>query len=209
MTAFGEIRLIAISDLAHVSAAALLDRWERLAAAAKPGSVAVDLREPQLPARTVVELGTSLGRIARAHQQHLIVNDRLDVAKLLGASAVHLREDSVASADARQLLLGVPILRACHRVADVTLVDAEAVLLSPILKPRKGNAALGLEGLRAARARLDEAESETRLFALGGIDVDGAAECVRAGADGVAAIGAAFGVESSLELLRALGIERP
>ena len=209
MSFFAEIRLIAISDLARLPAATLFERWQRLAAAAKPGSVAVDLREPALSGRALAELGAALGRIARAEQQHLIVNDRLDIAKLLDASALHLREDSVASVEARQFLPGVPIVRACHRVADVALVDADAVLLSPILEPRKGNAALGLEGLRDARARLDEVRSSTRLFALGGVDAQRAAECLRAGADGVAAIGAAFGTESPLELLRALGVERP
>lgn len=208
MNPFAPLRLIALTDLEQAPAQVLLERWERLAAAAAPGTVAVDLRAPHAPARRLVELGSGLARMARAHGQRLLVNDRLDLARLLGADAVHLREDSVASADARRYIPGVPLLRACHQPSEVSSVQADAVLLSPILEARKGNAPLGLDALRRARRLLEDAGQGGRLFALGGIDARRAPDCIAAGAHGVAALGAALGAESATALLRSLGIER-
>ncbi|HET9933858.1 MAG TPA: thiamine phosphate synthase [Polyangiaceae bacterium] len=208
MSCFDGLRLVAITDLEELPGAKVVERWERLAGLAVPGRVAIDLRGPRAAARSLLELGAALARVARSQQQLLIVNDRLDVARLLAADALHLREDSVTSGEARQFCPGVPILRACHRPADVALVDADAVLLSPILAARKGNAALGVEALREARARLDAQAGSVRLFALGGIDAAGAPNCIDAGAHGVAAIGAALGAESPRDLLQALRIAR-
>lgn len=218
MTWLDELRLVAITDLQQTNLSLLVERWQQLAASAREGSVAIDLRALGQPARQLVEIGTELGRIARAHGQRLLVNDRLDVTHLLEADGIHLREDSVAEADAREYFqrfataTSLPrdgvIFRACHSVVSAARIDADAVFLSPILEARKGNPALGVEALTEARASLEHAGKATRLFALGGVDASHAAQCLAAGAHGVAAIGAALGSESPLALLDALGIRR-
>jgi thiamine monophosphate synthase len=103
------------------------------------------------------------------------------------------------------------ISRAWHSPAQIPgeALDADALVLSPVLAPRKGAEALGLEALAAARTTLDYAAMHARrrplLYALGGIDAAGAARCIEAGVDGVAAIGATFEADP-LPLLEALGI---
>jgi thiamine-phosphate pyrophosphorylase len=202
-------RLIAITDTALVPADLLAARLAALVTRARPGSVAIQLRDHQLSARARLELGRRLLEIARREAAPLIVNDRLDLALALGAQGVHLGERSVAPADARRLLPKAWISRACHdpdRVADAPEVDA--VLLSPILSTRKGRPALGLCALRRARQLLP---ASIALIALGGIDAEGAARCLEAGADAVAAIGSvlAGSDERSLDaLLDALQIRR-
>jgi thiamine-phosphate pyrophosphorylase len=218
VTWLDELRLVAITDLQQINPSLLVERWQRLAASAREGSVAIDLRAPGQPARQLVEIGTELGRIARTHGQRFLVNDRLDVLHLLEADGIHLREDSVAVADARdyfqRFAAATPlsrdgvIFRACHSVVSAAHSDADASFLSPILEARKGNPALGVEALREARAALEHAGKATRLFALGGVDASRAAQCLAAGAHGVAAMGAALGGESQLALLDALGIRR-
>lgn len=138
----------------------------------------------------------------------MIVNDRLDLAQLLAADGVHLGEGGVETARARGLFASAFVVRACHVPERVAEVDADIVLLSPILAERKGNLPLGVVGLATAAARLCAVNRASKLFALGGVDAEGAARCLAAGASGVAAIAGVFADESPLPLLRALGIER-
>jgi len=203
-----ELRLVAISDLERIEPHTLVARWEALAHAARPGSVAIDLRAPGRPARALFELGEALKQVALRHAQLFVVNERIDLALLLAADALHLREDSVDTAAARRLVGNLPVIRACHSAFDVPSLDADAALLSPVLEARKGNAPLGLAALRAAKDALSAAGKRTRLIALGGVDAARASGCIDAGADAVAAIGSALGDVSALRLLRALELER-
>ncbi|MEO8183575.1 MAG: thiamine phosphate synthase, partial [Deltaproteobacteria bacterium] len=190
---------------------------QALLAAACPGSVQVLLRDRQLPIRERRELGERLRRTTRAHGHSLSVSDRLDLAWLLDADAVHLGEDSVVASDARAF--GVAhgrswwISTACHSPEAIASLTADAALLSPVVAPRKGNPALGLDGLARAvlaRQRRDAAFGGCALYALGGVTRHDAAELLAAGADVVALIGELFVPGAGLELLAALGIlERP
>ena len=152
--------------------------------------------------------GARLRELTRAWGQALIVNDRLDWARELGADAIHLKERSVFPDDARRFWATRGVYRACHEPEAVAELEADGVLLSPILAARKGNPALGLPALERARAVIDASGRATRLFALGGVDATNAAACVAAGAHGVAVIGAVFDVADVTPLVRALGIER-
>jgi thiamine-phosphate pyrophosphorylase len=200
-------RLVAITDLQRFSAEHTLAVWHALAASARAGSVAVQLRAPGEPARRLLELGAALKAIAVSHGQWLIVNDRLDLAALLEADAVHLGEASVSVVDTRRVL-NAPLFRACHAPLAVSGLGADALLLSPIAAPRKGAPALGLPALRTAAEALAQAGEPTRLYALGGITPEAVEGCLSAGAFGVAAIEGVFADKDLEPWLRALGIAR-
>jgi thiamine-phosphate pyrophosphorylase len=198
-------RLIAITDTAVVPVGRLEERLEILCAAAAAASVVIQLRDRELGVRERLGLGRRLCAIARQHGQLLAVNDRLDLALLLGADWVHLGESSVEPADARRLVgPAMMISRACHDPHTAQPRGADAIVLSPVLAARKGNPALGVgvaaQARRAAQAAL--------LYALGGVDAAGAARCLAAGFDGVAAIGAVLGRPDPRPLLEANGIAR-
>jgi thiamine-phosphate pyrophosphorylase len=209
VNALPALRLIAITDLGLLDGRQIIDAWEQLATSAQPGSVALDLRAPGASARALLELGEELKAVALWHEQRLLVSERLDLALLLDADALHLGENSVASSRVRSTLGDKPLLRACHDVTQVDAVDAEMVLLSPILEARKGKRALGLAALTEGRSRLDSAGRAQRLFALGGVDAARAKACLEAGAHGVAAISGVFGGADPKLLLAAVGILRP
>jgi thiamine monophosphate synthase len=86
-------------------------------------------------------------------------------------------------------------------------LDVDAVLLSPVLESKKGRAMLGLSALTVARSALTNSGRKTALLALGGVTAAHAAECLLAGADGVAVIGAVLRGEGRA-LVRALRIGR-
>jgi len=165
----------------------------------------VQLRARPLSDREKLALGRSLRALTRRHRQLLCVNDRCDLALLLEADGVHLGEASVSVEDARRLAGALWISRACHDPARARSEGADALLLSPILAPRKGNAALGLRALATARSA-SEPGSRPLIYALGGIDAEGARRCLGHGADGVAVMGAIFGGGDPLPLLDALGL---
>ena len=208
MSAFDRLRLLVVSDATRFGERGVLDGWQRVARAAQPGTLAIDLRERGLSARAQLALGERLAAIARGTGQLVVVNDRLDLALLLGADGVHLGEASVESEVARRLVPGAFVIRACHQPERVEAMDCEIILLSPILAARKGNPPLGVAALSAAAARLRASQPRPLLFALGGVDAAGAGRCVDAGAAGVAAISGVFATSDPMPLLRALGVAR-
>jgi thiamine-phosphate pyrophosphorylase len=200
-------RLVAISDRRVASAEVTLERFFELGRLAQPGSVIFQLRDLELSVRERMRFGLNMARLAREVGQRFLVNDRVDLAVLLGADGVHLGERSIDTRDARSLVGGALISRACHEPVVVGRLAADAVLLSPLAEARKGRQALGLDGLRRARESIAQHQGRALLFALGGISARVAAECRAAGADGVAVVGAVLRGEGA-ELVRALGIER-
>jgi thiamine-phosphate pyrophosphorylase len=184
-------RIVQITDSTALPEAAL---FARIASASRlpieRRRFAVQLRDPGLSGRALADLGVRLRAVTRACGVALIVNDRLDLARALGADGAHLGRRSLTVADARALLGPAAwISVACHDVDDViraATAGADAVTLSPIFaSPGKGRP-LGLPALQAARAALGALP--TALHALGGVDLATAPACFAAGADGVASI---------------------
>jgi len=200
-------RLIVITDTTRVDVPRLLVRVDALAARAAPGSVMVQLRDRELDLAARLELGRRLRALTRARGQWLAVNDRIDLALLLEADALHLGERSVSAPDARRLWGDGWISRACHDPEAAMAAGADAVILSPVLAPRKGSPALGAAALGRARARLAAGSSPAALLvALGGVTAATARACLGAGADAVAAIGAALEEDDPGPLLAAVGV---
>lgn len=205
-------RLIAITDRQVATAEQTLARFEHLARAARPRSVLFQLRDRELSARERLAFGQQLKALSVAADQGFQVNDRLDLALLLGADAVHLGESSVVAADARRLLgAACFVTSACHEPEGAVDVGVDGWLVSPVAAERKGRPPLGLGVLRDFHARW-LAAAGTRglpaLYALGGVDAGNARACLDAGATGVAVIGAALAALDPLPLLRALDIAR-
>lgn len=206
------VRLIAISDTSLLPIDQLVVRLGRLAALARPRTLALLLRDHVLGGRQRLALGERLRDIARQQQQALWVADRADLALLLDADVLHLGEASVSARAVRSLLPSrMQISRAWHHAfggdRDPELVGVDGLLVSPVLEPRKGRAALGLPALKALGEQLRARHQAHSLFALGGVSATNAAACLDAGASGVAAIGAALATDAG-PLLQALGIRR-
>ncbi len=197
-------RLIAITDAQSYGADVTVSRMQTLCALARPGTVAVQLRDTGLPIRDRLELGQRLRELTRRYAQRLLVNDRIDLAWLLSADGVHLGEASLVVADARRAFaargMRCWVSAATHEVQSNT--EADALLLAPIFSSRKGLSPLGLPTL----TRQSRATPNAKVYALGGVGTEQAKLCAKCGAYGVAAISSAYETPqpllSSLELLR-------
>jgi thiamine-phosphate pyrophosphorylase len=161
---------------------ALLGFIER---AIREGVDFIQIREKDLCARDLLDLTRRALALAHPHVSKVLVNSRVDVALAAGAHGVHLPAESIAPRDLRAIapagfLIGV----STHTLDELHAAEREGAdfaVFGPVFteKPR----AVGIERLReAARA------VSLPVLALGGIDKTNAAECLAAGAAGVAGI---------------------
>ena len=175
----------------------------RIAAAANAGVDAIQLREKDLTARELVELGLRAAELVRANSSNssmrtkLLINSRVDVSIATGAAGVHLRSDDLSAADARAVfvhagasspLIGV----SCHTVQEVLLAEgqgADFAVYGPVFeKASQASEPTGLVGLEEVCRRPGATQHRMPIVALGGIHTTNAVACLAAGASGVAGI---------------------
>lgn len=146
----------------------------------------VQVRDKTLAAREL------LAAVKRAMESgaKVLVNTRMDVALAAGAAGLHLPAGSIAAARWRAIappgfLIGV----SCHTTGEARAAETEGadyVFFGPVFAPISKALDLEPRGLEG----LSEAGRAVRIpvFALGGITWRNAAECIKAGAAGIAGI---------------------
>ena len=167
----------------------LVDELETARIAVERGATVVQWRLKDAPRVDVVERGRATRSLCARHGVPFVVNDDVEAALMLGADGVHLGRDDRGAEAAREqgLLLGL----SASNLGEAQAADGNCdyIGVGPIWStPSKADAGppIGLEGLREICA-----EVSTPVVAIGGIDALNAADCIRAGADGVAVIRAA------------------
>jgi thiamine-phosphate pyrophosphorylase len=175
---------------------------ERIRAAIEAGADWVQIREKDLPARDLTALAREAVIIAAAARNPglagkaaILINDRLDVAIASGASGVHLGRESAPAREVVRWCRGgsapadFRVGVSCHSLDETREAEsagAAYVFLGPVYNTpskRRFGAPLGIE-------RLAEVCRCVRIpvIAIGGVNAENAAECVGAGAAGIAAI---------------------
>ncbi len=159
------------------------------ASAFRPAGV-VQLRAKGLSARQMVALAREVKAALGSNGPPFLINDRADVAAIVGADGVHLGQDDITPAAARAILGPDAIVGlSTHSVAQaITALDVDYVAIGPVFPTRTKRDAepvVGLDGVRAVRAQV-----RCPLVAIGGIDLERAPAVRAAGADLVAMIGA-------------------
>lgn len=149
------------------------------------------LREKQLSARVLYDLTKAIAKLSRGSNTKLLVNDRADVAAAAGADGVHLTTTSLPAGAIRksfgkQFVIGVST-HSEEEAAAARAASADFVVFGPVFetpdKLRHGQPQ-GLVKLKA----IASAMGDFPVLALGGVGVERVAECLDAGASGVAAI---------------------
>ena len=172
------------------SAAAQLTALERqLDEAVEAGIDLIQLREGDLSARDLLALAARVANRARQTRTRVLVNDRADVSLSIQDVGLHLKSDgppvsAVRPMGGRDRLIG----RSAHDPVDVRLAGGADYLIFGTVFPSAskppGAPAAGVDALGRAAAAVT-----IPVLAIGGVTPERVAECQRAGAAGIAAIG--------------------
>ncbi|MCP3678331.1 MAG: thiamine phosphate synthase [Deltaproteobacteria bacterium] len=202
-----DFQLYLITDRRGTGGRGLVDVVEM---ALRGGVGAVQLREKDLSARELMELGSELRKVTRRYGARFLINDRVDIALALDCDGVHLGQRGISPRDARKLLgksalIGV----STHGIEEARRAEedgADFITLGPVFHtPSKASYGdpIGIEQIGRVKG-----EVSLPIFALGGIREERVREVMDGGADGIAVISAILTAkkpsEATASLVRAL-----
>ncbi len=174
-----------LSGLSHA------EQVRRLAAA---GAALIQLREKHLPADQFYAEAVNAVAAAREAGVILLINDRVDIAKMTGADGVHLGRDDLPPAAARQLLGRDAIIGlSTHSITEATAAAREPVdyvAFGPIFRTDTKPDTEPVVGL-GQLAEIRNALPNIPLVAIGGINAENITAVIEAGADSAAVISSA------------------
>ena len=194
--------LYLVSDRSALPATSLQDAVESCLAA---GLKAVQLREKDLAVRDLLGLAHALRDSTRRHGARLLINDRADVALAVGADGVQRAGTSLPVSALRAIsppgfLLGASV----HDIDEARAAAAEGadfLLFGPVYdtpSKRQYGPPQGLAALEKVSAAVN-----TPVLGVGGVTPERVGEVTRAGAAGVAVIGAILGSERPADAVKA------
>jgi thiamine-phosphate pyrophosphorylase len=156
------------------------------------GARILQLRLKDVSSRDFLAAARAIVALCRHHGALMIVNDRVDIAKLSGADGVHVGQDDLPLAEARAIMgpraiVGVSThnveqARAAH-AAGADYIGFGAIFSGGLKNVRD---AQGLDRLRAVRAALTSPDFP--IVAIGGITEATMPDVLAAGADAAAII---------------------
>lgn len=154
------------------------------------GARFVQIRAKHLPGAAFLDLCEAMVEAAHAYAR-VIVNDRVDLARMAGAAGAHVGQDDLPPAAARAQLGAEAIIGfSTHDIAQIEAAVREPVsyvAVGPVFGTRTkdtGYDAVGLGLVSAAAARA----TGRPIVAIGGVTLENAASIIDAGAACVAVI---------------------
>jgi len=178
------------------------------------GARFIQLREKHAPAKVFYADAQKALEIARRHGAKIIINDRVDIALALKADGLHLGQDDLPPAKAREILGENAIIgfstHSVRQAIEAAQLPVDYVAIGPVFTTdtkENPDEPVGLEGVEEVRAAI----GDFPLVAIGGISATRAREVFRAGADSLAIIKAllfpAENIAENLKLLQSFSPE--
>ncbi len=178
-----------------------LDLVEAAAQLRDAGCTLIQFRNKSEPAGAILAQALRLRDQLPPTAVRLLLNDRVDLARLSAADGAHIGQTDLAPADARRVLAPGQILGlSTHtlpqfRAALDEPVDYLAIgPIFPTSTKSDADSVVGLDLLRQVRALTDKP-----IVAIGGITLANAGSVIEAGADSVAVISALLSPASNLD----------
>lgn len=176
-------RIYGILDLGYVQPANV----GRAAAAMIEGGIdVVQLRAKARPIDEVAALAAEVHAIAKPHGVPLVINDHPQVAREISAEGVHVGQDDLSVAEARELAGGDCFVgkstHSLEQASQAATEGADYIGFGPLFAtPTKPDyAAIGLRDIREVHQRV-----QLPIFCIGGIKLHNLGQVVAAGAERV------------------------
>ena len=188
-----DLRVYAIVDPEHAGGHALPDLARMVAAG---GATLVQLRDKVHDTAAMIALARAI-KAALPPDVPLIVNDRVDVARDAGADGVHLGQEDMAVAQARDILGPVPFIGLSIK----TVAQAQAAPLGILdyvgiggvfgtVSKNNTSKPIGPDGLARIVRVFRDRIGNFPMCGIAGITTANAAQVIAAGVDGVSVISA-------------------
>lgn len=189
-------------DLKHMGIYIISDNEETLIDCARRGARIIQIRDKISGSKEILRksrlIKTQIDKLD--HKVIFIINDRPDIASLIGADGVHVGQDDMSIDDARQIVGPHKIVGKSTHGIDQALSaveeGADYIGVGPLWKTptKEGRSAVGLEYLKQV---VDQVHIP--YVAIGGIDLGNIEEVISLGCKNVAVVRAANDIE---ELIR-------
>jgi thiamine-phosphate pyrophosphorylase len=161
-------------------------------------------RDKTPSSRELLHASQALCLTVRQHGGTFLVNDRADISRLAGASGVHLGQDDLSVAAAREVVgTGCLIGLSTHNLPQFEAAvesSADYIAVGPIF-PTTGkhnpDPVVGVDFVRAARKLTTKP-----IVAIGGITLERARQVIDAGADSVAVISDVLKAKNPVDRVR-------
>lgn len=155
------------------------------------GSAIVQLRAKRLDDVAFLEIAKRVRSACSHAGVPFFINDRADIARLVGADGLHLGQDDLSIEEARRVVGKMQIGVSTHSLEQAVMADAEGadlIALGPVFETdtkENPDPVVGLQMLKKVCQTVSRP-----VVAIGGITPENAAKTLDAGARYVAAISA-------------------
>lgn len=162
---------------------------DAIASALEGGVDVLQLREKNMPAKKIIELGKKIKQLCLQYDTSFIVNDRVDIAAILEADGVHLGQDDLDVKSARAILGNKCIVGISTHAPEQALKaiedGADYIGVGPVFEtPTKQEAIpVGLEYVKWASKNI-----AIPAFAIGGINLETCKQVFDAGLKRIAVV---------------------
>jgi thiamine-phosphate pyrophosphorylase len=166
------------------------------------GASFIQLREKKAPAREFYEAARHALAVARERGIRLIINDRVDIAMVLGADGVHLGQNDLSPVHARRLLGERAIIgwstHTLEQAAEAVRLPIDYLAFGPVFATSTKEDPDPVVGLRML-SEVRSIAGGIPVVAIGGVNETNLREVLAAGADSAAVISAILAGSATVE----------
>lgn len=185
-----DMLLYAVTDRAWLNGETLYSQVEK---ALIGGATFIQLREKNLDKEEFLKEATELKELCKKYNVPFVINDNVEIARLVDADGVHVGQSDMIATDVRSMLGEDKIIGVSASTVEQALLAQEMgadYVGTGAIFPTDSKSDVGVVGTEALKAVCDAVDIP--VVAIGGINEENILQLKGTGVDGVAVISAIF-----------------